>query len=201
MRVKPVVSPDRIAVIGPPPASRPVPKPLDHPENLWHEYDYAQAAPVGGLYENRHVRVLHVEGPLTESIRPPHPEAAPDSMQTIPVDQNRATFTIEKQWPEQGSPSSRFAGLRFRGRPFTPRGGVGRARRPAQEGCAGADGAFEFRLPLSRRSSRRGDRSVELGSRLSGLPGGSAATRDRALSMPAPPIRKVLSGAAPGSVP
>lgn len=90
-----------------------MPRPSEHPENLWYEFDYPADPPTFGLYRNMNVRVLHVEGPLTEPFRAPHPEAAPGTMQTIPIDQDKATFTIEKQWPEQGREVVPFVDVTF----------------------------------------------------------------------------------------
>jgi hypothetical protein len=75
-----------------------MPKPANVRDELWFEHDYDPV--VNGLYQNKTVRVIHVEGPLSEPIRPPHPEAAPGTMQTIPIDQIKATFTVEFTWPE-----------------------------------------------------------------------------------------------------
>lgn len=77
-----------------------MPKPDDLPPLLWYEHDYS--GEVRGEYRRTFVRVLHVEGPLTQPLREPYPEALPGSMQDIPIDQSKATFTIEMLWPESG---------------------------------------------------------------------------------------------------
>jgi hypothetical protein len=90
-----------------------MPRPHGHAENLWYEYDYPADPPTFGLYENMNVRVVHVEGPLTTPIRPPNPEAAPGTMQDIPIDQDKATFTVEKQWPGRGQAVVPFREVTF----------------------------------------------------------------------------------------
>jgi len=73
-------------------------RPPGHRGDLWFEHDYDPV--VNGLYKNKSVHVIHVEGPLVSPLRAPHPDAAPGSLQDIPIDQKLATFTIEFTWPE-----------------------------------------------------------------------------------------------------
>jgi hypothetical protein len=73
-------------------------KPRGHRDDLWYEHDYDPV--VNGLYKNKSVHVIHVEGPLRSPLRAPHPDAAPGSLQDIPIDQDMATFTVEFTWPE-----------------------------------------------------------------------------------------------------